>query len=66
MTINIELIEQAFDNNLDGVDVAAVEENVNEVFNSLNSGNIRVAYKNGEEWIVNQWIKKEIKNITSI
>ena len=60
MTINIELIEQAFDNNLDGVDVAAVKENVNEVFNSLNSGNIRVAYKNGEEWIVNQWIKKAI------
>jgi len=60
MTINIELIEEAFDNNLDGVDVAAVEENVNEVFTSLNSGNIRVAYKNGEEWIVNQWIKKAI------
>ena len=35
MTINIELIEQAFDNNLDGVDVAAVEENVNEVFNFI-------------------------------
>ena len=60
MTINIELIEQAFDNNLDGADIAAVEENVNEVFTSLNSGNIRVAYKNGEEWIVNQWIKKAI------
>ena len=60
MTINIELIEQAFDNNLDGVDVAAVEENVNEVFNSLNSGNIRVAYESGGEWIVNQWIKKAI------
>lgn len=60
MTINIELIEQAFDNNLDGVDVAAVEENVSEVFNSLNSGNIRVAYKSGKEWIVNQWIKKAI------
>ena len=60
MTINIELIEQAFDNNLDGADIAVVEENVNEVFTSLNSGNIRVAYKNGEEWIVNQWIKKGI------
>ena len=60
MTINIELIEQAFDNNLDGVDVAAVDENVSEVFNSLNSGNIRVAYKSGKEWIVNQWIKKAI------
>ena len=60
MTINIELIEQAFDNNLDGADIAAVEENVNEVFTSLNSGNIRVAHKNGEEWIVNQWIKKAI------
>ena len=60
MTIDIELIEQAFDNNLDGADIAAVEENVNEVFTSLNSGNIRVAYKNGEEWIVNQWIKKAI------
>ena len=60
MTINIELIEQAFDNNLDGADIAVVEENVNEVFTSLNSGNIRVAYKNGEEWIVNQWIKKAI------
>ena len=60
MTINIELIEQAFDNNLDGADIAVVEENVNEVFTSLNSGNIRVAYKNREEWIVNQWIKKAI------
>ena len=60
MTINIELIEQAFDNNLDGVDIATVEENVSKVFTSLNSGNIRVAYKNGEEWIVNQWIKKAI------
>ena len=37
MTIDIELIEQAFDNNLDGADIAAVEENVNEVFTSLNS-----------------------------
>ncbi len=60
MSINIELIEQAFDNNLDNVDIEAVEKNVNEVFNSLNSGDIRVAYKSGEEWIVNQWIKKAI------
>ena len=60
MTINVELIEQAFDNNLDGADITAVEENVNEVFNSLDSGNIRVAYKSGEEWVVNQWIKKAI------
>ena len=60
MTIDIELIEQAFDNYLDCADIAAVEENVNEVFTSLNSGNIRVAHKNGEEWIVNQWIKKAI------
>ena len=40
MTINIELIEQAFDNNLDGVDITAVEENVSEVFTSLNSGTV--------------------------
>ena len=39
MTIDIELIEQAFDNNLDGADIKVVEENVNEVFTSLNSGN---------------------------
>ena len=60
MTIDIELIEQAFDNNLENVDIKAVEENLSEVFNSLNSGNIRVAYESGGEWIVNQWIKKAI------
>ena len=30
MTINIELIEQAFENNLDNVDIMAVKENVSE------------------------------------
>ena len=28
MTIDIELIEQAFDNNLENVDIKAVEENL--------------------------------------
>tara|TARA_Y100000996_G_scaffold410802_1_gene393783 strand:- start:348 stop:1160 length:813 start_codon:yes stop_codon:yes gene_type:complete len=60
MSIDIELIEQAFDNNLDNVDIETVRENVKEVFDSLNSGNIRVAYQSNGKWNVNQWIKKAI------
>lgn len=37
-----------------------IRESVDETLNQLDMGAIRVCEKNGEEWIVNQWIKKAI------
>ena len=37
-----------------------IRESVDETLNQLDMGHIRVCEKNGEEWIVNQWIKKAI------
>ena len=37
-----------------------IRESVDETLNQLDMGRIRVCEKNGEEWIVNQWIKKAI------
>ena len=36
-----------------------IRESVDETLNQLDMGNIRVCEKNGEEWVVNQWIKKQ-------
>ncbi|MCE3044923.1 2,3,4,5-tetrahydropyridine-2,6-dicarboxylate N-succinyltransferase [Legionella sp. 16cNR16C] len=35
-------------------------EAVNEVFNGLDTGQLRVAEKSGSEWVVHQWIKKAV------
>ena len=37
-----------------------IRESVDETLNQLDMGHIRVCEKNGEEWTVNQWIKKAI------
>jgi len=37
-----------------------IRESVDETLNQLDMGHIRVCEKNGEEWSVNQWIKKAI------
>ena len=37
-----------------------IRECVDETLNQLDMGHIRVCEKNGEEWTVNQWIKKAI------
>ena len=60
MNIDIDLIEQAFNDDLQNVDKEAVEENIRKVFDELNNGGIRVAYLENNDWHVNQWIKKAI------
>ncbi len=37
-----------------------IRESVDKTLNQLDMGHIRVCEKNGEEWTVNQWIKKAI------
>ena len=56
------IIESAFEN-MDQINTntsGEIRESVDEALNQLDMGHIRVCEKNGEEWIVNQWIKKAI------
>jgi len=57
------VIEQAFENRAEisprNVDTH-VKEAVEEVINLLDRGEIRVAEKNGNDWVVNQWVKKAV------
>ena len=64
MSDNTELknkIESAWENiaNItpDDTDIADV---VNEVIKKLDNGHFRIAEKNGNDWIVNQWLKKAV------
>ena len=64
MSDNTELknkIESAWENiaNItpDDTDIA---DAVNEVINKLDNGQFRIAEKNGNDWIVNQWLKKAV------
>ncbi len=58
----IDIIEKAFENiesvnsSSDGNIISAI----NDTISSLDSGKIRVAEKNDNEWIINQWVKKSI------
>ncbi len=57
-----QIIEDAFENR-DQVNTQTngeIRNSVNETLNQLDAGKIRVCEKNGNEWIVNQWIKKAI------
>ena len=56
------IIESSFEN-MDQINTntsGEIRESVDEALNQLDMGHIRVCEKNGEEWIVNQWIKKAI------
>ena len=58
----IDIIEQAFEN-IDSINSSSdsgIISAINETISSLDSGKIRVAEKNGNEWIINQWVKKSI------
>ena len=52
------LITQAYDQNLEIDEI--IQESVNEVIELLDKGKVRVAEKNGNNWQVNEWIKKAI------
>ncbi len=56
----IQMIENAYDTNLEDIDLNVIEKLVEDVIIGLNQGTYRVAeYKNGA-WYVNQWVKKAI------
>ena len=58
-----EIVEEAFERRgkLDdeGAD-AAVKTAVEEVMEGLDTGNLRVAEKHGDNWVVNEWLKKAV------
>ena len=61
MTDIKNIIENAWDNvsslTSENKDIA---EAVREVIVKLDNGEYRIAEKNGNEWIVNQWLKKAV------
>ena len=61
MTDLKNIIENAWDNvtNLTPKD-KDISEAVKEVIRKLDNGEFRIAEKNGNEWIVNQWLKKAV------
>ena len=60
MKKNQAIIEKAFSSNMKDVDRSEVTCAIEDTISSLNSGELRVAEKINDEWIVNQWIKKAI------
>ena len=60
MNKNQNIIELAYSSNMENVDRDEVSNAVEETIASLNTGKLRVAEKSGENWVVNQWIKKAI------
>lgn len=63
-TTNLQqLIETAFDNRADLSPKTFSDElraGVNDVLAKLDDGSLRVAEKQGDEWIVHQWVKKAV------
>ena len=64
MSDNTELknkIESAWENIANITpDDADIADAVNEVIKKLDNGQFRIAEKNGNDWIVNQWLKKAV------
>ncbi|MBS83139.1 MAG: 2,3,4,5-tetrahydropyridine-2,6-dicarboxylate N-succinyltransferase [Gammaproteobacteria bacterium] len=58
MDKQIQIIEKAFDEGISNH--KEIETIINDVFEQLNTGKIRVAEKINDTWEVNQWIKKAI------
>ncbi len=55
-----ELIEKAFDDGIDSVDVAELTIAVADAIELLDSGKARVAQPGNDGWRVNQWLKKAV------
>ena len=57
-----QIIEDAFENRdqINTQTQGEIRNSVDETLNQLDNGEIRVCEKHGQEWIVNQWIKKAI------
>ena len=54
-----QAIEQAWDNR-DLLQEAATQEHIREVINLLDKGELRVAEPDGNQWRVNEWVKKAV------
>ena len=56
-----DFIEKAWDNITDlDINDAALITHVNNTIDLVDNGTIRVAEKQGNDWTVNQWIKKAV------
>ena len=57
-----KIIEEAFENRdqINTQTIGKVRDSVDETLNHLDTGKIRVCEKSGDDWVVNQWIKKAI------
>ena len=56
-----DFIEKAWDNIADlNINDKALIEHVNNTIDLVDNGTIRVAEKQGNDWTVNQWIKKAV------
>jgi len=58
----IDTIEQAFENieSINSNSDSGVISAINETIKNLDTGKIRVAEKNNNDWMINQWVKKSI------
>ena len=58
----IDTIEQAFENieSINSSSDSGIISAIDETIKNLDSGKIRVAEKNNNDWIINQWVKKSI------
>jgi 2,3,4,5-tetrahydropyridine-2-carboxylate N-succinyltransferase len=57
------LIEEAFEKRAEITPAtvsAELKSAIEQVINELDSGSLRVAEKNGSDWVVNQWVKKAV------
>ena len=58
----VELIETAFDDieNINSNSDTNIISAINVTINDIDLGKIRVAEKDGNDWVINQWVKKSI------
>ena len=57
------LIEEAFEKRADITPATVsveLKSAIEQVINELDAGTLRVAEKNGSDWVVNQWVKKAV------
>jgi len=57
--IDKDKIEKAF-NNYELLNELEYKKSVNDTINLLDMGELRVVYKEGDEWHVNEWVKKAV------
>ena len=59
---NIELIENAFENieNINSSSPSDIIKAIDSTIEDIDTGNLRVAEKINNNWVINQWVKKAI------